>query len=82
VGAARPFENVGDMMPLKNPIKPGDGDPRHGTLNGYTNHGCRCEFCRQANTDAHYDYMQDNPEQQEKHARRENEAYHSGRRKR
>jgi hypothetical protein len=27
-------------------------DSRHGTLNGYTNHGCRCDRCRQANTDA------------------------------
>jgi hypothetical protein len=25
-------------------------DPRHGTLNGYTNLGCRCDRCRQANT--------------------------------
>jgi hypothetical protein len=23
-------------------------DPRHGTLNGYTNLGCRCEKCRAA----------------------------------
>jgi len=22
-------------------------DPRHGTVNGYTNFGCRCEKCRQ-----------------------------------
>lgn len=26
------------------------GDPRHGTLNGYTNWRCRCESCRGANT--------------------------------
>jgi hypothetical protein len=32
-------------------IKPGDGDPRHGTLNGYTNLCCRCDQCRSANTD-------------------------------
>lgn len=25
-------------------------DPRHGTTNGYGNHGCRCDACRQANT--------------------------------
>jgi len=24
------------------------GDPRHGTTNGYYNHGCRCEDCRTA----------------------------------
>jgi hypothetical protein len=26
-------------------IQPGDGDARHGTLNGYNNHGCRCGLC-------------------------------------
>ena len=26
------------------------GDPRHGTLNGYTNLACRCDRCRAANT--------------------------------
>ena len=25
-------------------------DPRHGTANGYTNLGCRCDACRDANT--------------------------------
>jgi len=25
-------------------------DPRHGTLNGYTNKACRCEFCTECNT--------------------------------
>lgn len=29
-------------------ITPGDGDPRHGTTNGYTNLHCRCPDCRQA----------------------------------
>jgi len=24
-------------------------DPRHGTNNGYVNHGCRCEPCHEAN---------------------------------
>lgn len=27
-------------------------DPRHGTVNGYTNHGCRRECCRAANAAA------------------------------
>jgi hypothetical protein len=27
-------------------------DPRHGTINGYTNHSCRCELCRAANTES------------------------------
>lgn len=26
-------------------IVTGDGDPRHGTLGGYTNHRCRCDLC-------------------------------------
>lgn len=25
-----------------------DGDKRHGTANGYNNHHCRCDACRQA----------------------------------
>jgi hypothetical protein len=29
-------------------ITPGDGDPRHGTINGYTNLSCRCPECRSA----------------------------------
>lgn len=27
-------------------IHPGDGDERHGTLNGYSNLGCCCDDCR------------------------------------
>jgi hypothetical protein len=30
----------------RNVIQPGDGDPRHGTLGGYTNNKCRGECCR------------------------------------
>lgn len=30
-------------------LTPGDGDPRHG-MNGYSNLGCRCDICREANT--------------------------------
>ena len=26
-----------------------DDDPRHGTANGYGNHGCRCAPCKEAN---------------------------------
>lgn len=29
-------------------LQPGDGDPRHGTVNGYTNLRCRCGRCRLA----------------------------------
>lgn len=32
-------------------------DARHGTENGYKNHGCRCPRCRHANNVAHRDYM-------------------------
>lgn len=31
-------------------ITPGDGDPRHGTTNGYSNLRCRCQPCRDAHT--------------------------------
>ena len=27
-------------------LRDGDGDPRHGTPNGYRNHVCRCTLCR------------------------------------
>lgn len=29
-------------------IRPGDGDPRHGTQNGYINLGCKCDDCKAA----------------------------------
>lgn len=29
-------------------IEPGDGDPRHGTPNGYNNLRCRCRACQDA----------------------------------
>jgi hypothetical protein len=29
-------------------IRPGDGDPRHGSVSAYNNHMCRCELCRGA----------------------------------
>ncbi len=32
-------------------------DPRHGTVNGYGNRGCRCEACREAHRQAHAAYM-------------------------
>jgi hypothetical protein len=31
-------------------------DPRHGTANGYVNHGCRCQPCRDANAAAMREY--------------------------
>lgn len=29
-------------------IRPGDGDPRHGTTNGYNNLLCKCADCKAA----------------------------------
>jgi hypothetical protein len=47
-------------------MKSGDGDPRHGTMNGYGNLRCRCNDCRAANTAHQKDYMRRHPEQREK----------------
>ncbi len=32
-------------------------DPRHGTPNGYGNHYCRCDMCKEANRVSHAAYM-------------------------
>lgn len=32
-------------------------DPRHGTVNGYGNLGCRCDACRRAHAENHAAYM-------------------------
>jgi hypothetical protein len=32
-------------------------DPRHGTMNGYGNHKCRCDRCTEANRISHAEYM-------------------------
>jgi hypothetical protein len=34
-------------------ISPNDGDPRHGTANGYGNLGCRCPRCQEAHAAYH-----------------------------
>ena len=34
-----------------------EDDPRHGTSNGYGNHGCRCNACRAAHAAAHSAYI-------------------------
>lgn len=34
------------------PYKLAKGDPRHGTRNGYSNLGCRCESCRAVHSEA------------------------------
>lgn len=50
-------------------------DPRHGTTNGYTNLGCRCQPCRDANAVAHLEYMHRAAGQSEKHRLREADRY-------
>lgn len=65
-------------------IQPGDGDPRHGTANGYCNLKCgtqpdgprrACKPCKDAWADVHLKYMHSHPEQYTRHA-----AYEAGRR--
>lgn len=46
-------------------------DPRHGTTNGYTNRGCRCQPCKDAWAINHRAYMDRHPEQREKARKRE-----------
>lgn len=53
-------------MTTKNRIVAGDGDPRHGTVNGYGNHRCRCDRCRRAWAREHNAYMHEHPEQVKK----------------
>lgn len=52
-------------------ITPGDGDPRHGTANGYNNLGCRCPECTEAWAVSHCRYMNADPLRLEMHALRE-----------
>jgi len=52
-------------------IEPGDGDPRHGSTNGYANLNCRCGDCRAAWAEAHRDYMRRTAEQRKAHRNRE-----------
>lgn len=41
---------------MVNVIRAGDGDERHGTENGYNNHGCRCSRCRAAHSKITLEY--------------------------
>jgi hypothetical protein len=50
------FDDLPDAPPAPaRPVSPksklGPDDPRHGTLNAYTNHNCRCDACRKANAE-------------------------------
>lgn len=40
------------------PYRLPEDDPRHGTVNGYGNLGCRCPACRQAATENHRRYIE------------------------
>lgn len=50
-------------------------DPRHGTANGYGNFKCRCDRCREANTEAQRAYMAAHPEQLQQKLKRAREKY-------
>lgn len=54
-------------------MEPGDGDPRHGTQNGYLNLECRCDACRESNTASQAEYVRTHPEQAERKRNRMNE---------
>lgn len=47
-------------------------DPRHGTVNGYSNHKCRCDRCRANWTRWHREYMH-RGDNLERHAHRQME---------
>jgi hypothetical protein len=44
-------------------------DLRHGTVNGYSNLHCRCNYCREAWRQYHLVYMHTHPEQRERHSK-------------
>lgn len=58
-------------MAHKTKITEGDGDPRHGTSNGYSNLDCRCPLCTEAHRIDHYIRMHKHPEWLDNHARAE-----------
>jgi hypothetical protein len=43
--------------PARRRMVPGDGDPRHGTVNGYDNLKCRCPLCREAWRVGHQEWV-------------------------
>lgn len=60
-------------------IQPGDGDPRHGTANGYNNLGCHCEPCKAAWAVEHKRYMNADPLRLKRHKEREQRRRNPGR---
>ncbi len=59
------------MVKVRAQIVAGDGDPRHGTANGYTNLGCHCTECKAAHARNHRDWMRAHPARLAAHAERE-----------
>lgn len=53
---------------IRSRIQPNDGDPRHGTQNGYVNLWCRCEDCTEAWRVYHREYMNRDPNRLAKQA--------------
>jgi hypothetical protein len=58
------------MSRPRTPIQPGDGDPRHGTVNGYGNLQCRCPDCTEAYRVRHLADMHSHPDRAQRHAKR------------
>lgn len=63
----------------KEVMRSDESDPRHGTLNGYRNCGCRCVRCTRANADAQKQYLDADPRRRAR-ANAANVAYQSRRR--
>ena len=61
-------------------IYPGDGDPRHGTVNGYQNLRCRCALCGAAWATYYREWRRSHPERLRRHADRERVRYYANRR--
>lgn len=55
----------GSTYPRKRPIE-GEADPRHGTVNGYVNYQCRCQFCKAAWTEYRRKWNNATPERRKK----------------
>ena len=60
-------------------ITEGDGDPRHGSHNGYINLSCRCQPCRDAWAAYHLQYMHAEPERMARARDRQAFAVHVAR---
>jgi hypothetical protein len=76
---------VTDMRPGDRPgavtFRANLSDPRHGTVNGYTNLVCRCVDCTAAWRDAHRNYMHADPARSALHAEKERRRRHANRKR-